>query len=274
MEGASALLLRCPLCRQRLHADARLATCGAGHSFDRAREGYLNLLPVQRKNSLEPGDAAAMVGARADFLEAGYYTPLRDALVGQLAGLAPEQLLDCGCGEGWYTVAMSRSAHATTALDISRSAIKRAARRDRAITWLVASSVDLPLFDASVDVVTAIFSPLAVAEAARVLKPGGSLVIVAPDQHHLQELRAALYPKVRPHEPDKWLAALAPAFVLHNDARVQFRIDLPDNSALRSLLLMTPYYWRAPRGRREAVEALPGISTRVDCRLMRFVRTR
>ena len=257
-----------------MHADARTASCPQGHAFDRARDGYLNLLPVQRKNSLDPGDDAAMVDARADFLEAGHYEPLRAALTDALARLRPEHLLDCGCGEGWYTVAMSRTAQETTAIDISKSAIKRAAKRDRAINWLVASSADVPLLDASVDVATAIFSPLAVAEIARVVKPGGTLIVLAPDTNHLQELRAALYPSVRPHQPDKWLAAMAGAFELRDAQRVQFRIDLPDNDTIRSLLKMTPYYWRAPRDRRAQVEALTRFSTQVDCRLMRFSRSR
>ncbi len=255
-------------------ADARTASCPQGHAFDRARDGYLNLLPVQRKNSLDPGDDAAMVDARADFLEAGHYEPLRTALVDELARRREEHLLDCGCGEGWYTVAMSRTAQVTTAIDISKSAIKRAAKRDPTINWLVASSADMPLLDASVDVATAIFSPLAVAEAARVVKPGGTLVVLAPDTNHLQELRAALYPSVRPHQPDKWIAAMAGAFELRDAQRIEFRIDLPDNAAVTSLLQMTPYYWRAPRDRRAQVEALSNFSTRVDCRLMGFSRAR
>ena len=136
----------------------------------------------------------------------------------------------------------------------------------------LASSADVPLLDASVDVATAIFSPLAVAEAARVVKPGGTLVVLAPDTNHLQELRAALYPSVRPHQPDKWLAAMAGAFELRDAQRIEFRIELPDNAAIRALLQMTPYYWRAPRDRRAQVEALTRFSTRVDCRLMRFSR--
>jgi hypothetical protein len=79
-------------------------------------------------------------------------------------------------------------------------------------TWLVASSNDIPLFDHSVDVMTAIFSPVQVTEAARVLDEYGTLVIAAPGEKHLWELREALYPEVRAHEPEKWLEGLASAF--------------------------------------------------------------
>ena len=174
-------LLRCPLCHSPLSTKQRSASCEGGHSFDRAREGYLNLLPVQHKHSLTPGDDVAMVGARADFLEAGYYEPLRQALVASLSLLRPNLLLDIGCGEGWYTTALSRMAANTVALDISKHAIKRAAKRDRSITWIVASSADLPLPDTSVDAISATFSPLDTAEASRVLKPGGSVFVTAPE---------------------------------------------------------------------------------------------
>ena len=265
-------LLRCPLCHAQLLPDAHGAACARGHTFDRAREGYLNLLPVQHKSSLNPGDDAAMVAARTEFLEAGYYEPLRAALVDTLAPLRAAELLDSGCGDGWYTTALSATAAATAALDISKDAIKRAAKRDRAITWLVARSADIPLMDASVDAIAAIFSPVHVAEAARVLKARGSLVVAAPDEKHLWELRAALYPQVRPHQPHKWQANLAPTFTLLRESGVQFAIDLPDNAAVNALLKMTPYYWRAERQRRAQVEALPGLSTQADFRILHFVR--
>lgn len=263
-------MLRCPLCHDALGTDEKSAVCAQGHRFDRAREGYLNLLPVQHKNSLNPGDDAAMVAARREFLEAGFYAPFREMLHGLLAPLQAEHLLDSGCGEGWYSTALHRQSVQTTAFDISKNAIKRAAKRSRDITWLVASSQDIPLADACVDVMTAIFSPLPTAEAARVLKPGGHLFIAAPGTHHLQELREALYAQVRPHQAGKWQDELAPAFRFHSEAEISFRIDLPDNAMLKNLLQMTPHYWRAPRERRTAVEALPEFSTQTDFRILMF----
>lgn len=262
--------LRCPLCHNPLQAGEKTAACTQGHSFDRAREGYLNLLPVQNKNSLNPGDDAAMVSARTNFLEAGFYTPFRDTLQGLLAPLNATHLLDSGCGEGWYSTELGKTAQKTTAFDISKETIKRAAKRSRDITWLVASSGDIPLSDASVDVITAIFSPVTRAEAARVLKPGGHLLIAAPGEKHLWELREALYEAVRAHQAEKWQQELLPAFQLHSEADIRFRIDLPDNAAVKNLLHMTPHYWRAPRERRSQVEALPAFSTQVDFRLLMF----
>lgn len=264
--------LRCPLCHDPLALNAQAARCPRGHSFDRAREGYFNLLPVQKKNSLEPGDDADMVAARRDFLEAGHYRPFRDTLTGLLAPLRPAHLVDSGCGEGWYSVALARMAQAATAFDISKAAMKRAARRDAGLTWLVASSHDIPLPDASADAMTAIFSPVNPAEAARVLAPGGALLVAAPGDRHLWELREALYAEVRPHQADKWQEELAPLFTFHSEARVQFTLALADNVAVNQLLKMTPHYWRAARDRRAQVEQRDALRVQADFRILRFRR--
>lgn len=264
--------LRCPLCHDPLALEAGAARCPRGHSFDRAREGYVNLLPVQHKNSLEPGDDADMVAARRAFLEAGHYARLRDTLAGLLRPLAPAHLVDSGCGEGWYSAALAREALATTAFDISKAAMKRAAKRGGGLTWLVASSNDIPLADASADAMVAIFSPVNAAEAARVLAPGGALLVAAPGEKHLWELREALYETVRPHQADKWQEELAPQFRYHSEAQLQFTVTLDGNVAVRQLLQMTPHYWRAARERRAQVEQLTALTVQADFRLLHFRR--
>lgn len=80
-------MLICPLCSAALGEVDNGVACPAGHRFDRARQGYLNLLPVQHKKSLDPGDNAAMVEARRQFLGAGHYAPLAR----RLAELAAER---------------------------------------------------------------------------------------------------------------------------------------------------------------------------------------
>jgi 23S rRNA (guanine745-N1)-methyltransferase len=156
------------------------------------------------------------------------------------------------------------------ALDISKHAMKRAAKRMADTTWLVSSSNDIPLFDHSVDVMTAIFSPVQVAEADRILDDYGTLVIAAPGEKHLWELREALYPEVRAHEPEKWLDGLAAAFTLQLETALHFSFTLPDNAAVRNLLLMTPHYWRASRERRTQVETMESLTLQADFRILQF----
>ena len=100
----------CPLCHAPLTRSGNSYLCPQRHQFDRAKEGYVNLLPVQHKRSRDPGDSAEMMQARRAFLDAGHYQPLRDAVSAKLRAIKPEQLLDIGCGEGYYTHAFAAEA--------------------------------------------------------------------------------------------------------------------------------------------------------------------
>jgi 23S rRNA (guanine745-N1)-methyltransferase len=263
----------CPLCRNPLAREDKTWRCGSGHAFDIAREGYVNLLPVQQKNSRAPGDNVDMVRARRDFLDAGHYAPLREAMVDILRPLGARTVLDIGCGEGWYTRALADLGPGTNiiGIDIAKPAVQLAAKRFPNITWLVGSSAVLPVADASVDLVTSLFSPLPAAEMARVLKPGGHLLVVTPAARHLWSLREALFDEVREHRPEKFIAELAPAFTLQERRDVAFPLQL-DNKALRNLLLMTPYVWRAKPGKRAALEENDAFSTEAGFALLLLQR--
>lgn len=97
----------CPLCHAPLSRSDNHYSCPQRHQFDLAKEGYVNLLPVQFKRSRDPGDSAEMMQARRAFLDAGHYQPLRDAIAERLRHYAPTDLLDIGCGEGYYTHAFA-----------------------------------------------------------------------------------------------------------------------------------------------------------------------
>ena len=261
--------LICPICRLALEQGDTLWRCERGHSFDRAREGYVNLLPVQHKNSRDPGDEPQMVMARRAFLEAGHYRPLRDAVLALLAPLKAQTLLDIGCGEGDYTGAFTDIATDVVGLDIARLAIRLAAKRFRQITWLVGSGAHLPLADASVDVVTNLFTQLHVSEMQRVLRPAGHLLVVTPSPRHLWALREQLFDEVREHDPDKFMAALSPAFdpLSRTELRVPLRLSQP---ALQQLLQMTPYAWKARPEKRAALATFEGFETEAVFSLMLF----
>lgn len=227
--------------------------CVQGHSFDVAREGYVNLLPVQHKHSRDPGDDAQMVGARREFLQAGHYQPLRDAVLEVLAPLQAQQLLDIGCGEGYYTDALTRVASDVVGLDIAKPAIRLAAKRFPGVCWLVGSGALLPMADASVDLVCNLFTQLHVAEMQRVLRPQGHVLVVTPAPDHLWRLREALFDEVRPHVPEKFLAGFEGAFELQMQQEVRVSVELTQ-ATLRQLLQMTPYAWKAKPERRAALE--------------------
>lgn len=261
----------CPNCRLPLDRQLKSWTCANGHSFDLAREGYVNLLLAQHKNSREPGDNADMVRARRDFLEAGHYAPLRTAVVDVLAPLQPRRVLDVGCGEGYYTSAFPGLAQETIGIDIGKPAIRLAAKRYREITWLVASGATLPMADGSVDLVTSLFCPLHIAEIRRVLRPDAHALLVTPASDHLWNLREGLFEEVRAHEPDKFIAEFAAGFELHARHEVRFALRL-DQWALRQLLTMTPYVWKARPERRAALESNTAFQTEAALTLMLFRR--
>lgn len=196
-------LFCCPLCAAPLTRGGHTYTCPGGHSFDLAAAGYVHLLPANRKHSQNPGDDKAMVAARSAFLDRGCYAPLRDALCKLAlcsAGDRPAPaLLDSGCGEGYYTAALfqalAREGRAPSAagVDISKFALRRAARRLKEGEFAVASVYRLPLAPHSVDLLTNVFSPLCPEEFARVLRPGGRFLYVVPSPRHLWEMKQVLY---------------------------------------------------------------------------------
>jgi len=262
------IALRCPVCSQALNRQDRSWRCEAGHSFDISREGYINLLLVQQKKSREPGDNPDMVQARRDFLEAGFYAPLRDSALGLLPPLRAGTLLDIGAGEGYYTCAFADVVAEVAGLDIAKPAVQIAAKKFRNINWLVGSAAALPLADAAVDVITSFFSPLPVAEMQRVLRPGGYVLLATPAAQHLWRLRQALFDEVQAHAPEKFLEELQPAFVLEARLDIRYALALPDREQLRNLLLMTPYSWRARAERRERLLQLDRFEDEAQFSLM------
>ncbi len=259
----------CPLCRLVLDPQTSTWRCAQGHAFDVAREGYVNLLLVQNKSSPEPGDSAEMVQARREFLGADHYRPLRDAVLALLAPLRPRSVLDTGCGEGYYTGAFTALTPDVIGVDIAKPAIRLAAKRYRDITWLVASGAALPLADGAMDVVCNMFTQIHLAEMLRVLAPRGHVLVVTPAADHLQSLRAELFDEVRAHEPEKFMAEFESAFEALPTQEVRVPLTLTQQ-ALRQLLAMTPYVWKAKPGKRAALESRESFATEAAFTLLLF----
>ena len=201
-------LFVCPICGAALEREPGRYRCPAGHSYDVAREGYTHLLPANRKHSKMPGDDKGMAAARSVFLSKDYYAALRDALCRLALDYAPEHpaVLDTGCGEGYYTSAVYRAlrdagkAPCMAGTDISKAILRRAAKREKDVEFAVASSYHLPVADRSIDLLLNCFSPLALEEFRRALRPGGTFLYVVPSEKHLWELKQVLYDHPYPNE--------------------------------------------------------------------------
>ncbi len=240
--------LSCPLCHAPLMRSERSFSCPQRHQFDIAKEGYVNLLPVQHKRSRDPGDSAEMMQARRAFLDAGHYQPLRDAIASQLQTRLPAQagaILDIGCGEGYYTqsfaeVEQSKEAQ-TFGLDVSKAAIRAAAKRYADVMFCVASSHRLPFEDGSIDAIVRIYAPCKAEELVRVVKPGGWVITAAPGPRHLMELKGLIYRDVQLHAPDK---GEIDGFRVVEQQSLGYEMELTGAEAV-ALLQMTPFAWRA-----------------------------
>ncbi len=254
-------LFICPLCRGALQENARSYVCGQNHVFDIASEGYVNLLPVNRKHAKQPGDDRNMVRARNRFLSQDFYSPLRDALSARIAQTAPEAaaFLDCGCGEGYYSsgiveaLAAAGKAPRAAGIDISKSAVRLAAKRLKTVEFAVASCYHLPLMEESVDVLLNCFSPLALEEFRRVLKPGGVFYYVVPAPKHLWEMKETLYDA--PYENPQ-VSPEYDGFARAETVSVTRRVLLPSQESISDLFTMTPYLWKTLRAGVERLKAL------------------
>ena len=249
------LAYRCPHCYQSLIRSERCYHCPNAHSFDISREGYVNLLPVQQKKSRQPGDSEAMISARRRFLDRGYYLPLRKAIQAQLLAQEPITcLLDLGCGDGWYTGGLPWGPAAEChGIDISRPAIKLAAKRHRDVHYAVASSYGLPFGEAVFSHALNVFAPLDPSELARVMRPAGLLLRVSPAPNHLFALKALLYEQPRHHDPE---GLEMEGFELITSQRLEQGIRLEALSSLNDLIQMTPYAWKL-NGQLDLAQVLP-----------------
>ena len=178
-------------CRLLLaRTDKRLA-CGAGHSFDIARSGYINLLQPQDRKSKQPGDTTAAVAARRRLHDRGVTAPLLNSLQEMLAATAADSILDAGCGEGFYSAGIARNrACAAVGVDISTAAIAGAARRYPECLWIAANADRaIPFADETFSAVISITGRMNAPEFRRVLRTGGQLLVAIASPEDLIELR-------------------------------------------------------------------------------------
>lgn len=244
-------MLTCPVCSLALKVEEKGAFCENGHHFDRAKEGYFNLL--LSSSGKGHGDDKGMLLSRRAFLEKGYYSHLLDALEKECVRVFPEKgvFVDAGCGEGYYTASMaekflsSEKKAALFAFDIAKDAAKLTAKKiGKKGTVFVGSCYKMPLESSSADVILSVFSPLAEEEFLRVLKPGGYLICAAPMPDHLFALKKAVYEVPKKNEKN---VQMIPGFSQVSFQRVQKEIHLSCSEDVSALFGMTPYAHKTSR---------------------------
>ena len=265
-------IYKCPKCAEPLKATNsqtnRIFACANNHTFDIAKEGYVNLHLVEKKNSKNPGDDTEMMKSRQAFLNCGYYGFLASALSQIIKGIAtdaPLNLLDIGCGEGYYLSEVSKQFESPhlAGIDISKSGIRLAAKRKFGSQLAVASAFDLPFFNHTFNIALSIFAPICPRESARILKPGGHLIMVGPGPKHLEGLVKHIYTKSVAHEDNFNKVTEDAQFSLVHTQIIDSTTTI-DATNIPHLLRMTPYYWHATPEQQKILSELSELTTQIQ----------
>lgn len=277
--------LQCPVCQESLDRakDGMTFRCPANHSFDLAKEGYINLLMSYDKKSENPGDSKEMVTARTAFLSKGYYQGVSDAInqtilnaLSNQGDLSPN-LLDLGCGEGYYLERLMSFLSGVQyspnffGLDISKMAIKVAGKRNKQATWLVGNSYFAPFHGDSLGLILSVFSPIELAECARILKNEGYLIRVFPQIGHLMEIKEIIYPEIKVKEYEQYKEGQE-GLQLVSQSMVTYPISL-EKEDIGRLLFMTPHFWRVKTENKEKLLALSHIDVTVAVQIAIFQKS-
>jgi 23S rRNA (guanine745-N1)-methyltransferase len=264
-------LLRCPVCAGALEEGERALRCQEGHSFDIARQGYVNLVPG-------PGDSAEMVEARDAFLAAGHFARLSAAVAQAAADAdAPGAIVDIGAGTGHHLARVLDAMPDRTglALDSSTPALRRAARaHPRAAAVGADAWRDLPLRDDAAALILSVFAPRNPAEMARVLAPDGALLAVTPTTRHLFELVGPLgLLSVPDDKADRLNEQLGSHFALDERRSVEHSMFLNREEAAQ-LVRMGPSAWHVDEQTvAERLALLPDpLTVTASVTLSRYVR--
>lgn len=271
-------LLACPLCHMGLRQTGASLRCDSGHSFDIAKEGYVNLLVQKRA-----GDAKEMLKARRKFLASGLYAPLSDAVTELVRTHLPDEpgslpILDAGCGEGYYLERLQRALTSQQhdcyiGLDVSKEAIRMAAKSYRQLFFVVADVKQrLVLADGAFHAILNIFAPRNATEFARVTARGGILMVVIPSPEHLLRLRTVLgllgmEEQKQQHVKEQF----AGDFEFVTSSSIAYSLHL-DTEQIEQVVMMTPNYWHLSDEMREAMRNMEEMETEAGFTALVFRR--
>ena len=239
----TATFFACPFCQQALFLAENSLKCKNKHSFDLAKLGYVNLAPqVKQSKAYDKSNFQN----RQLILEAGFYQPILKKLLEILSSLPQhDNLLDIGCGEGYYARNLQAQLPAKRiyAFDLSKESIQLAAKSDHSLTvsWFVGDLAHIPIQDASMDMILDIFSPANYQEFQRVLRKNGLLIKVIPSSQHLQEIRSIVAEQLTNtnYSNHKIIEHFEEAFTITNSYDVAATFSLRENEKA-ALLHMTP----------------------------------
>ena len=252
----------CPICAEPLVLQERSYICPNRHSFDLARQGYVNLLPVQQKKSLHPGDTKEQVRSRRAFLDGGFYAPIAEAVC-HMVKTCQGPILDVGCGEGYYGTRVSKTLGAElVGLDISKEAVRFAAGRYKDAAWICGSAARLPVEEASVGLLMSMFALTLPEEYRRVLKADGAFLQVLAAEDHLLGLKGIIYDSLTHKEKDS--VPELPGFQLAESRNLKFTFTV-EGQQVQNLLSMTPHVYRISKEGAARLASTESLTDTASC---------
>ena len=285
-------IITCPVCGSGLRRENRSLICQAGHTFDIAKSGYVNMLPPGKEKNARTGDEKDMVRARAAFLEKGYYSRISSAAADVIAESGGGVICDMGCGEGHHTCRIAGEVHVKTGQDVlalgfdaSKYAAECASKLARANSYLsrdgIGGELDsrvqcafmpgnifhLPVADHSVNCALSMFAPVAGDEARRILSDDGILVVVSSGRDHLLEMRQLIYEDVHLSES---LPDAPEGFELVNRRNLRYSTTIENTEDIASLFVMTPFYYKTTEAGRARLSAQDTLDVTVEVNISVF----
>ena len=263
--------LICPICQKELNRQEKCFVCPDRHSFDIARQGYVNLLTVQQKHSLAPGDTREQVLSRRAFLEAGFYAPIAETLIktAKKYGIDGE-ILDIGCGEGWYSSQLAEALNLPlTGLDISKEAVRCAAAKYKNHQWLCATAAHIPVPDGAAGLITSLFALTLPEEFHRVLARDGLYFQVLAAEDHLLGLKSIIYDEL--HHKEKDTVPELPGFERVESIPIRFAFRV-EGEQIQNLFSMTPHVFRISKNGARRLSETTHLEDTASCMLNVFRR--
>lgn len=257
------MIFVCPVCKSQFTKQGNSYKCENGHCFDIAKQGYVNLLTGSKQGN--HGDNKLMTSARRDFLNKGYYELFREGIVNAVKSFSKEGdvILDCGCGEGYYTSKLAEKLENVTVggFDISKDEIAAASKRSKEIEYAVASSFSIPVRDKSIDILLEIFSPHSEKEFKRILKDSGYMIMAIPLENHLYSLKRAIYDKPYKNNVADFNIE---GFELLKNTEIKYTMEINNNEDILNLFKMTPYYYKTGKNEQARLNALHKLSVEAE----------
>lgn len=263
--------LICPLCGAELRREEHQYRCERNHSFDIARQGYVNLLAVQQKRSKNPGDTKEQVASRRSFLDGGFYAPIAAALCDTARELgAAGPILDIGCGEGYYSAQLAKALETElVGIDISKEAVRAAAGKYKDALWLCASAAHLPVPNGSAGCITSLFALTMPEEFRRVLQEDGLFFQVLAAEDHLLGLKSIIYPELKHKEKDS--IPEIPGFMRIKTLPIRFTFTV-EGAQVQNLLSMTPHVFRISKEGAQRLAATEKLTDTASCVLNVYIK--